>query len=536
MLFLLQSLAFVAGVQGHARLTSPTPREYTWSGGSNAPTYTCAGPIFGQAAGTSMRCHGSSQPGPIHTITAGGTLDVSFAVEANHPGDCAFYLSYDSDKAAPAYWVKIASLPGCVNGIRYPTDQLLTTSFPNAGKISLTLQLLAWLPPCDHCVMRWEWYTTQQVSSIEYYVNCFDVKISPNSNTCYPTPAELTYINGIDHLGECNVNSPAYYNPYVSNFNPNQARGPALWIPSGANCGVLPATTTQPPSTSQPLATNQPPPATTTQPTGQTCLAGPVENYGNCNAPDKYNCCPSGWSCYRQSKHYSQCLQVCPSSGWDCSCLGGTCSILTSSTTTTSPPTTTLSTVLAPSTTTTASPPIPSSSTTRPPSTTPISTTTQAASTSSTNNTPSTTQSPPSPVNDLVVFAHHLTTGWSLSYSWGAVTYSLQDEKLLASIPGGWQGGLYFHTLPTSTISSPTYKGLAFSVWGAVEGLLLALRTTTGEQRLNLATECISIAGSGGWTALQCFYPSFVLADGFHFFKTTAGVVSVQLDNIRLFT
>ena len=35
----------------------------------------------------------------------------------------------------------------------------------------------AWLPTSEHAVLRWEWTAVQQVTNIEFYVTCADVKV-----------------------------------------------------------------------------------------------------------------------------------------------------------------------------------------------------------------------------------------------------------------------------------------------------------------------------------------------------------------------
>ena len=46
-----------------------------------------------------------------------------------------------------------------------------------------TLALPSWLPGSEHAVLRWEWTSVQQVSNIEFYVGCADVKIVGTAET-----------------------------------------------------------------------------------------------------------------------------------------------------------------------------------------------------------------------------------------------------------------------------------------------------------------------------------------------------------------
>ena len=49
--------------------TKPVPRAHSSTGGINAPTFQCAGPVFQQSE-TSMRCHDATEAGPITEVSA----------------------------------------------------------------------------------------------------------------------------------------------------------------------------------------------------------------------------------------------------------------------------------------------------------------------------------------------------------------------------------------------------------------------------------------------------------------------------------
>ena len=62
----------------------------------------------------------------------------------------------------------------------------------------------AWLPTSEHAVLRWEWTAVQQVTNIEFYVTCADVKVMgtaevPDSSfLAKVTP--VTAFTGTSHL------------------------------------------------------------------------------------------------------------------------------------------------------------------------------------------------------------------------------------------------------------------------------------------------------------------------------------------------
>jgi len=231
---------FFNHVSGHGRMVSPVPRLKISDGGINAPSYTCLGPIFKSNA-TSMRCHDSKAGEITNILTAGDTVNFQILMEAPHPGDCSIWLSYDTNFDSPLNWIKIKDIPGCFspNGV----DTIL-------GLSTLSFVLPEFLPSCDHCVLRWEWYAVQQVSNVEFYVNCADVKIINNKNNNCSKPGPTTQINGIEHL-LFNINDPTqkgcpFYNVYDPGLRPqinNRSRGPKEWIPQCTNNSANPTVT-----------------------------------------------------------------------------------------------------------------------------------------------------------------------------------------------------------------------------------------------------------------------------------------------------
>lgn len=183
-------LALLPGALGHGQLTVPLVRGDSQgrreSYEQRAPVYTLGGNRGGYSA-TSMRCHDFQAGGPETTLEAGQSFDATRTMEAGHPGDCYFYLSYDDPSSASNFF-KIAAIPGCgaADGLNIPSS------------VTMAVQLPAELPPCEHCVLRWEWTGHQQVVDIEFYVQCADVQITSSATPVIPNP--VTAIAGIEHL------------------------------------------------------------------------------------------------------------------------------------------------------------------------------------------------------------------------------------------------------------------------------------------------------------------------------------------------
>ena len=231
---------FFVSVSGHGRITNPIPRIKNVDGGLNAPIYTCLGPAF-KTSPTSMRCHDTPAGNIVGTYNSGDTINLEWVMEAPHPGDCSIWLSYDTNVDSPLNWIKLKDIPGCLspNGVDAPS-----------GINRYSLKLSEFLPSCEHCVLRWEWYAVQQVSNVEFYVNCMDIKII-SQNNCQQ-PSRTTQINGIEHLlyntNDINQKGCPFYNVYDINLRPplqTRSRGPKEWIPT---CNYVPTIpTTQPP-------------------------------------------------------------------------------------------------------------------------------------------------------------------------------------------------------------------------------------------------------------------------------------------------
>ena len=74
---------------------------------------------------------------------------------------------------APSNWIKLADFPGCVSQSKVASFDGNSPDRYNEWEITLP----AWLPASEHAVLRWEWTSVQQVTNIEFYVTCADVKV-----------------------------------------------------------------------------------------------------------------------------------------------------------------------------------------------------------------------------------------------------------------------------------------------------------------------------------------------------------------------
>ena len=108
--------------------TKPTKREAFWVDGivwwaqphsfqqANHPFTFFAPEVASgmQHSDDAFACHDMrAAAAPTDTITAGAPLAVEWYLQANHPGDCALYISYDTDLDTPRRWIKLKNFVGC---------------------------------------------------------------------------------------------------------------------------------------------------------------------------------------------------------------------------------------------------------------------------------------------------------------------------------------------------------------------------------------------------------------------------------------
>lgn len=243
---------------GHGQLTVPLVRGDSQgrkeSYEQRAPVYVLAGNRGGYSA-TSMRCHDfqPSNAGPETSLQAGESFDATWTMEAGHPGDCYFYLSYDEDPSSATNFFKIAAIPGCgaPDGLNIPSS------------VTMAVQLPAELPPCEHCVLRWEWTGHQQVVDIEFYVQCADVQITSSATPVIPRP--MTAISGIEHLPQDASGYRQVYSgqgpseqylvgPAIASYTPCSAGTPGCLGASGVTGSATTAAATAASSSAAPAA------------------------------------------------------------------------------------------------------------------------------------------------------------------------------------------------------------------------------------------------------------------------------------------
>jgi len=194
----LRLLVAVTTAEAHGYMTKPSAREAFWVDGIvcdasslNPGSFCWAQPhnfqqanhpftFFAPEVASGMQhsddafaCHDMrAAAAPTDTITAGAALAVEWYLQANHPGDCALYISYDTDLLdTPNRWIKLKNFVGCAGDAG-----MLDPTVPPSGINTATVTLPDWLPSCDHCVIRWEWYAIHTVD-MQQYATCSDVRV-----------------------------------------------------------------------------------------------------------------------------------------------------------------------------------------------------------------------------------------------------------------------------------------------------------------------------------------------------------------------
>ena len=164
---------------------------------------------------------------PEITIRAGNTIEVEWAFSANHLGDGALYVAQ-----LPAAGIRPIALTTPFTHVRaltppfqsatrrissyvhathlrtrylsYGDDKFFKiANFPEMNLSNNqfhTVHLPAWLPSAEHAVLRWEWYALHVYPTIEFYVQCTDVKIAGGGS-----PKALSEIKALSY----SVTSPS---------------------------------------------------------------------------------------------------------------------------------------------------------------------------------------------------------------------------------------------------------------------------------------------------------------------------------------
>lgn len=195
----------------------------------------------------------------------------------------------------PERWIKLAAFPGCVDKDVYDAG-FNGLSPPSVNSWPVTLP--DWLPSCDHCVLRWEWASVQQVTDLEFFATCADVTISGTSESHESFLSKVAPVTSIsspfDHLpsdaSRCTPETMGncYRRAYDGEFGVEYLAGPAV---ASYDSDAEPAPHSppspspppvQPPSPSPPA----PPPAPPTPPPVERAheLTMYVENWLPCPA------------------------------------------------------------------------------------------------------------------------------------------------------------------------------------------------------------------------------------------------------------
>eukprot|EP00122_Pirum_gemmata_P019919 Pgem_evm1s18635 len=214
---------------------------------------------------SSFRCHdyGPTLGQPLFTMKAGETYPVNLDMLADHPGDCAFYMSdKNQDQDQPEKWYKIAHFPGCgydkdpsKNTEEWPYRP---TGIPEMIVVNVTIPKD--IPKCEHCVFRWEWLAVHMSAGhprgpgwevetgTQYYTTCSDVRVENDADDGSFAPDYTVAINGVEHItdypqyhphrnpyNDNNWPASGYYNPPVAKFTSAKDKAPVKFHTTCAN-------------------------------------------------------------------------------------------------------------------------------------------------------------------------------------------------------------------------------------------------------------------------------------------------------------
>eukprot|EP01114_Cavostelium_apophysatum_P014645 TRINITY_DN384_c0_g1_i1.p1 TRINITY_DN384_c0_g1~~TRINITY_DN384_c0_g1_i1.p1 ORF type:complete len:362 (+),score=65.38 TRINITY_DN384_c0_g1_i1:35-1087(+) len=169
---LLPLLVVVLAVQvaGHGRLTQPSSRGVL----ASKPEYMENAPVSSNV-GTDFVCRNDAAAADTNwpTYTVGQSVVARWNLPAPHVGDCFFYMTLDGDKpVAQQSWFKVAEIAYC--------EQFKDTDY------SLTIP--SYLPSSAHAIVRWEWYGLHVRPTIEWYCQCWDIKLTGTPTGTLPGP------------------------------------------------------------------------------------------------------------------------------------------------------------------------------------------------------------------------------------------------------------------------------------------------------------------------------------------------------------
>ncbi len=191
---------FLPRALGHGRLIEPVTRKGD-TGYEDDPAPSLTDPTF-------ICKHDTSQVEAL-PVNAGSSLALKWRFGAAHVGDCAVYISYDTDlPLLDTRWFKIANLFDC----RAQNNQ------------DVNIELPSWLPP-GSAILRWDWSALHTYPNVEFYNQCVDITITSMSSV---SPSSINTYSIVDppiypSSGQAGV---GFRNPFDPN-SPQFVTGPA---------------------------------------------------------------------------------------------------------------------------------------------------------------------------------------------------------------------------------------------------------------------------------------------------------------------
>lgn len=175
-------------------------------------------------------CRNEPREEPYVTVTAGGTLDLKYHLQAPHPGDCSLYVSYDDDKISDGKkkFALIWQMKDCLcfpegNGCSYyPAANQGTCPSGCPQFRTITATIPDWLPS-GVAVFHHNWYATHPRESgavagyptVELYTACFDATVVNTKKQ-----VEVSQLRGLVTIPDSLPRFPAGYR---GNRDPNGA-------------------------------------------------------------------------------------------------------------------------------------------------------------------------------------------------------------------------------------------------------------------------------------------------------------------------